>query len=469
VTDQITDYSVLEIDVIDAPPATANFSIGMVLADSDKVPLDVVYRNLTKGTWASALSSASDEYAWFQQAYTDANPARVMIGRWIKTASYSYVVFPLAESGYAVWAALAATAKVEVDDGTNTEDISPDFTGDTSMADVAASFTAAFVASTSFTGWTAAIDALDRLYFLTDDQGTAAPTVTIGTPGSGVDLSGSAYLGTALFVDGLDAEDPEDALTRVLGKTNDPFAIDVIGASIAQEVSLSTAVNAMSKICLFRNTDPNAIISGATTDTGYQCEALGHKNTYIVYTEHTTQYPPAAIVGQLLTKTIGTYSFAINPITGLSQSGLSSAGAVEALTADQKLVLAAKGYDWVEKPANSAIFTHGLAVAGNEMRIRIAEFWAEYDVSLKNYAYMEAQDVVTYSDTDLQAFKMNTESTMDILVGRKVLDEGYTITFPLASSFNSTTRATHEMDVGNVGTLGKQDSVNKISIQLTWS
>ena len=358
------------------------------------------------------------------------------------------------------------------------EDISPDFTGDTTMAQVCASIQTALAASTNFSGFTCALDALDRPTITSDSTGAAAASFATGTPASGVDLSGSSYLGTEIAQAGLDAEAIGTAASAIFALDNTPFIICERGGSIAEKVAFSTAINALDKICLLVINDTDAKDSSATTDVGYQVEALSHQKTHLTYTEHHTdngaaanQHPDAAIIGECLQVAEGSRSFALVPLSSVSESGLGGdlTSAVP-LTATERSALDDKGYDYIVDPAGSKHLVRGLAAGGNEMRIMIAKSYLAAKSAEDIYAYMIANDVVTYSDADIQAIKSIISKWANVLADRKVLDPTTFIwNMPAASDFTAAQKATHTMTLSNVFSATVLSSVNDITLTMAFT
>lgn len=469
----IESFSDVTINLTRTPAAAVNFGVAMHLVDHADVPIDIRYRKLTRPTYAALTTAGTDHVAWMDDLWGQTlNPDELYLTRWVSTNSPSYMWFPNATTDVSVWAALAATAKLKIleDGGGDSEDISPDFTGDTSMADVCASIQTALAASTLAAAYTCSLDILGRIVITSDNTGASAVDVAAGTPTTGVDLTLPAYLGTYQAQDGLDAEALEDSMNLVLAVDNTPFAITQAGGSIAQQVALSTAVNALDKLLFLTNNDANAKASAPTTDVGYLIEALGHNQTFIVYTEHTADNPDACICGEILPYTEAKRSFALWPMLELNASGLAPDGTtVIPMTTAEEVVLKAKGYDWIVSPRTLEHTTHGLAPGGNEIRIMFGKFFAEAMITDEVYAYMLAQDVVTYSDDDILAVQGIIEKWLDEMVSRKVLEPDYTVTMPSASSFSAATKATHIMDLANVAEADAQISVNKITISLSWA
>jgi hypothetical protein len=468
----ISDFANLSIGLSATPPSQASFGVGMLMVDTADVPVDKRYIIVDKTSYADDLTAGSDALSWCTTLWGQTqNPAQAYIGRWASAATSYYRVCADANTTISDWTTLAATGKFDIDDATNNEDISPDFTGDTTMAEVAASITAALVASINFTGYVCSIDALDRLIITGITPGAASPSFTINSPSTGTDMTDAAYLGTSFAQAGLDVETIGTAVNAILAVDNTPFIIAERGASIAQQVAFATSMNALDKLSIIVVSDENAKDAVDTTDAGYQINALGYQKIHVEYTEWgSTQNPDAAIIGEIIPQTEATINFALWPLTGLSESGKGVDGtSVIPITSGERTALEAKGYDFLAKPSTVTHFVNGLASGGNEMRIMFGKLFCEAKVNEEVYGYLVANKVVTFSDTDINAIKGIVEYWLNVMVARKVLEAGYTLTMPLASDFTAATKATHVMDLDDITDADSQRAVNKVNISLSWS
>ena len=454
------------------PKSQANFSVPLLLVDHSDIPIDKRYRTVSKTSYATDLTASTNQANWCAALWgQNYNVASAYIGRWVSSASSPYIYFPSYVQTIASYTAIS-DFYLKFDDGSNQDEIGPiDCTsGVTTMADVASKIDTALgnLVTPNITGLesaTCALDAYSRPK-ITHASVTGSGAVTISTTAAstGTDLRGALYWGSGTVQAGLDAEALDTALGLVLALDNTPFVICQRGGSIAEVVAFSTGVNARDKILLLVSNDTDTKDSSATTDFAYQIEALSHQKTHITYTEHTTQHPDAAICGEVIPRPPGSASFALNALTGLSQSGLHGDGStVIPLTDDERTALEAKGADYLIKPSNITHLRHGLAVGGNEMRVRIGMAYMAAKVAEGYYAYMLAQDVVTYSDEDIQAMANIVKYYAEILVDRKLFQkDAYTITMPSAADFTAAVKATHTMTLSNILDAPILSSVNDV-------
>jgi hypothetical protein len=463
------------------PASQASFSVPLLLVDHADIPLDRKYRQVTRSSYATDLTAATDAALWCAALWgQNYNPAQAYIGRWAKVATAPYNVFPSALSVVATWAALAATGKFELDDGVNQEDIAPDFTSDASMADVCASINTALGASTNFSGYTCALDKLSRITITSDSTGASAATFATGTPAAGVDLSLAAYLGAEVSQAGLDAEAIGTAMARILAVDNTPFIMCQRGGSIAQKVAFSTAVNALDKVLLLRDSDSNSKDAVQTTDVPYQLNALTHNKTHVCYTEHTTsngaaaeQHPDATAIGEILSRLNkeGAISMALNPMSGVSESGLDpDKTTVIPLTVGERTALEGKGCDYLVTPSTQTHLRDGLATGGNEMRVMIGKSFFAAKCSEGIYGYLVANEVVTFSDNDIQAIKGIISYWAEEMADRGLLDrDTFVWNMPAASDFTAAQKATHTMTLSDVFSASALSAVNDIVLTMSFS
>jgi hypothetical protein len=462
------------------PASTADFGVPALLVDHSDVPLDIVYRTVSQSSYATDLTASTDQTSWCASLWgQNYNPALAYIVRWISAASSPYFVRgPNAQTTVATWAAvtdgsLTVTTTAGADALT-----AIDFTGDTTMTDVAATINAALTAGGT-SGATCTLDALDRIIF-TDPAvtGTGSDTVLLSGGGGGTDLYLPAWLDAAngWQVGGLDIEPLSTAMNRCLALTDAPYAMHERGGSVAQVTAFSTAVNALNKILHLRESDVTAK-TATTTDFSYAISALSHARTYGIYTEHTVangasldQNPDVVFCGEILPRPEGSTSYANMPLASVSESGLDNNGTtVIPLTDGERAYLEGKSCDYLIKPADKTHARNGLSYGGQEMRVMVGRDWFNYWVMFDTYAYVLARQVVTFSDTDLSAIKSIIIKHADTLVDRKCLEAGYTINMPLASSFTSTQKATHTLTLSEVLTADVQIAINDGVITMSWA
>lgn len=455
------------------PASKLSFSIPLLLVDHADVPVYDRYRTVTKTSYASALTAATDQLNWCAALWgQNYNPTQAYIGRWINAVTASHAIFRSATSNAATYAALTNTGKFKITEyGDAGITVTPNFTGVTTMAGVCAAIQAAFPTGV-YHAYTCALDKLSRPVITSDNTGSTAASVTIAAPSSGVDLTGVLYLGAGTSVAGNDAESLGAALIAILAKgvSPAPFIICQRGGSIAQVTAFSTVINAMEKALILINNDANAETS-ATSDFCYAIHALEHDRTYMIYTEHTTQYPDASAIGEILSRPNkeGAVSLALNPMSGLSESGLSGT-AVVPLTDDERIYLKGKGCDYLINPVGQTHMQHGLAASGVEFRIIIGKSFMAAKIAEDVYAYLLANEVVTFSDADVQAIKSIVSYWANEMSERKMLDKDtFVWNFPSAADFTAAMKATHTMTLSDVFSSDVLSAVNDIIMTLAFS
>jgi hypothetical protein len=473
---EIQDFASLTIGLTVNPASQANFSVPLLMVDSEDVPIDKRYIITTRSSKDTDLTADSAQLAWAGAVWgQNYNPAQAYIGRWVSAASSPYIVFGSPGTNITTWAAVA-DGTLRITDGTNDDDLTAlSFAAVTDLDDVAQVIETALqaIAIPNITGLdtaTCEVDQFNRIIIKNSTTGSAAAGISAAAEGTGTDLNGSDYLGSSFSQDGLDAETLTTAANLVFALDNTPFILNEIGANTAQQVAFATGMNSLKKFLLLVVNDTDAKDSAISTDTGYQLNALGYNRCFVMYTEHTTQYPDGALCGEVYPQDEGAVHLAFTPLTGLSESGLAADGTtVKPLTATERAALEAKGYDYLVKPSTVTHFTNGLTPGGNEARIMVLKMYVEAKVDEDSYGYLIANNVVTFSDDDINSFKGIIENWLEVAEDRKGLEPGWTLEMPLASSFSAATKATHIMDLSDLGDAETQRAVNKVTMSLSWS
>jgi Protein of unknown function (DUF3383). len=218
------------IGLTSVPKSVASYGVGMLLVDHADIPVDRRFRAFTVETYKATggLTSATEQYNFCVALWGQGtNAAQAYIGRWISAATSPYFVCVGFTTVVATWAAVTdfsftvtTTAGADILTAVNC-------TGDTTMADVAATIDAAIVAG-GVSGGRCAVDALDRIVF-TDAgvTGDGADTIVVSASGVGTDITLAAWLNIAdgFAQGGMDIEAQGVALNAILAKDNTPFAI----------------------------------------------------------------------------------------------------------------------------------------------------------------------------------------------------------------------------------------------------
>lgn len=464
---ELIDYSIAPSAV---PASTAGFSVPLLLVDAPEVPVDKRYRTVTRSTSATTLTTTTTAAAWaailWGQNY---NPAQAYIGRWASAATPSYFVCADVAAFSATWTAVTAGDFGLSIGGVPTALVTTGtMAGATSLADVATIIeTAVQAEGGDWAACTVEIDDLGRLVLSNSDTGAAADSVSFIAPtgGAGTDITAASYLNIgsqAFAVAGLDAEDPDDAMAAILALDDTPFVIHEIGASIAQQTSLAVACAAYKKMYEINVRDSDAIDSGATTDIAYILSNATNNNAHGTYTEHATNYPSAAINGEIYMLPEGTGQLSNHALLQTNESGLNADGVtVEALTSDERSALDDKGCDYLIQPVSSVHLRHGLTFGGVEVRHRVGYYWAERRATEEIYAYLLLNNVTTFSDKHIQAIGAIIFKYIDILVTREC-SESYTPNLPSAADISLVEKATHTLTLSEVAAIISQYAINDV-------
>lgn len=471
---QVYEIANVSIGLSQTPASVANFGVGMILVDHADVPIDRRYKITTRSEYSTYFTAGTSHLSWLTTHWSqNYNPATAYVGRWVSANSAPYFVCQdtnLTNMLGVADGSMTVTSDAGADILTTLDFDDPTIT---TLAHVATVFQTALDAG-GVSGVDCFVDKEGRLVF--EDSvadATGLNTVVITASGAGTDITGATYLSvaTGFAQAGVAAEAPETALGLILELDNTPFGICERGCSIAQKVSLSTAVEALDKTYLCVVNDTDAKSSSATTDAGYLINALGNRKTHLEYTEHTTQNPDATLLGEVYPQKTGSMNFALTPIAGVSESGLhADATTVIPLTVSERTNLEAKGYDYLVEPSNLVHFTTGIGAGDVEMRVMVGKMYMAAQISNEIYAYLVANNVVTFSDDDINAFKSIIQKWADEMANRKLLDpDSYVWNMPTAADFTAAQKASHTMTLSDVFTADVQSAVNDVVMTLTFN
>jgi hypothetical protein len=460
----------------------ASFGINNFLVDDDQIPLDTRFRYVTKSSWDTDLTSTTVPYDYSNVFFGQKRIAdKLMLGRWAKNATSPYWVAGSSyEKDYEVWKLVTDGSFKVVDNTTPTaledEVTATDLSSITDITQVPSVLTAKIqaIVAPNITGLDTSefkFDSLGRLTLVMSTSGSTAKSVHIEaiSPSVGTDLA-VAFMDSAngKTVAGIDAEAPEDALAAISQLDDSYYNVQIRGESIAQATSLATYIEGKEKLLDLFVTDANAKDSGATTDIGYILFQLSTKRTMTIYTEHTDEYPDAAVAGAVLPAQEGTTSFAYENLSLVSDSGLT-----QPLTVTERSALADKGYTWIETIGTNTYLYDGITVGNEEKRIMLGRDWFVARIQEDLFTYQLNVPLAAFDNPTLTAIEGIIWNIANQAIDRKILvntaTRPFTVTLPDADSIDPTTRATHKLEVFDAFQGYINSAINDYKIVGTWT
>ena len=475
---KLSEFVNVDSVVTQVPPATVSFSKPALIGDFPEIPIDKVYREITQSSQASVLTTSAAAGLWASALWSqDLNIASAYIVRWISTAIAPRFVMTDAVQVVSAYNAITVSGSFSVTDGTTTEDFdTAPMDGFTTYAQVLAAIQAAVRTSSSFaadlSAAVVALDDLGRPYLETADTGESATTYSVvatGTP-AGTDITAAGFLNIAsraFVVAGMDAEDMDDALARMIEAKNDFSIVHEIGGSVANQTSLAVAGSVYKKLVAFNVRDSHAKDAAQTDDLAYALHAASNNWSFGIYTEWDNAFgwPAAAVNGQILPRPPGSASGANNLLNNVNESGKGTDGtSVIPLTPDERAALDDKGCDYIVEPIQGKHCAKGLTFGGLEIKTRVGLMWAEYMsmVEIASYLY---QNEVTFNDADINAIAGIILNKLAILVQRKCL-ASYAANIPLASSISLSVQAAHNLDLSEVASAIAAYAINTVTASI---
>lgn len=453
-----------------------SFGLNCFLVDDEQIPIDARYLIVTPTSWDDDLDSGTDPYDYANAYFGQSIKAeQLMLGRWASANTNPLFICGSGyEKSFAVWAA-ETTASFAVTDGTNTDDITGlTFAGITALEQILAILDAglAAVGAPTVTGlntFSFEFDTLGRLVLRSSQSGVAADSIWITTAGSGSDISEplmDASNGTVIA--GLDAEDPEDALQAISAINDSYYAVTNRGASAAQQLALSTYIQAQEKLLVLAITDANAKDPLSTTDVPYQLQQLTHRRTLCIYTEHTDEFPDAAALGNFLPAEEGSKQIEWQALALVSDSGNPTP-----LIPTARQALINKNCSAIETVSGITYLYDGLTSGNVEFRIMLARDW---------FVARNREDIFTYQiQTPLAAFDNETLTALESIIwknaneaiDRRILvntpERPFTVTLPDADDIDQATRATHKLTVLDAFSGYLNSAIHDYRIVGTWT
>jgi len=457
---EIVDHVDVQAILETAVALRQSFGLQLFLVDDEQIPVDQRFGLTAASSYDDDYNSGTSPYNYANVYFSQKRVAEeLMLGRWVSAASKVYFVCgPSYETDYLNWKAITDGSVRFEDSALNVDDLtSIDFSAITDINGVLTVLNAELAALVGpnindLENAVFKFDSLGRLVLEMQTTGSSAPTVEIKAvaPPVGTDLSSASFMDAAngFAVAGVDAEEPTDALNAISQLNDTYYNVNVRGSSTAQQVALGTYIESKEKLLDLVVTDVNAKNAGATTDTGYQLKALSTKRTMCIYTEHTDQYPDAAVNGTVLPAEEGTTNWAYEVLSLVTDSGLT-----KPLTLTERSALKNKNYTWIETVGDSTYLYNGITSGNEEKRIMLGRDWFIARIREAIFADMLNSPLHAFDNPTLTKVEGFIRDVADQAIERGILVDTparpFIVNMPDADDIDQATRATHKLEVYN--------------------
>jgi hypothetical protein len=473
---EIRDHVDIQAILQTANVPRASFGLGLFLVDDDQIPIDTRFRYTTKTSFSDDFTSGTvpHDYSnvYFAQKRT---PDKLMIGRWAKVATAPFFVSgPGYETDYLAWKAITTGAFKITDSGANSDDVTGlDFSTITALSQILGILNAALAAlvgpnvvgldSASFS-----FDSLGRLVLTMPTAGASEPTISMGAPGSGTDISETHFdASNGSSPAGVDAEEPGDAIDEISDLDNSWYNLQERGTDDTQKEDLATKIEALEKLYDLVSWNPDAKNPAVSTDIGSVLKALGTKRTLGIYTEHSDQYPDSAFAGAVLPAEEGTTSFAYEALTLVTDSGLN-----KPLTVSERIALADKGYCWIETVGETYLYD-GITLGNEEKRIMLGRDWFVARIAEDIFADQLNSPLNSFDNDTLAKIEGIIRNRGEQAITRKIIvntpARPFTVDLPDADDIDQVQRDTHELEQYDVFQAYLNSAINDYKIVGTWT
>jgi len=457
------------------------FGLELFLVDDPQIPVDVRFKYVDSDSYSDEFSSGSTPYDFAQVFFGQALKAdELMIGRWIESASHPFFIWgPNYYSDYLLWKAVSDGSFSVLDNATPSPNevqlTAIDFTAVTSFDDVLTVLNTelSLLVTPAITGLDGAefkIDGAGRVVLEMPTIGASAAKIFIGeiSPAVGTDLSVffmDAEYGTS--IEGFDAEDPQDALDAISDIDDSFYNVAMRGGTDEQKLDLASYIETKEKLLDLVTFDADTKDPLVTDDLASELKALTLKRTMIIYTEHTDQYPDAAIAGRILPTKEGTVNWAWKLVSLVTKSGLTLP-----LTIGERNALDDKNCNYFIDIKGNVTMYDGITSGNEEKRIMLGRDWFVARIRESIYTDMINDDLHAFDNETLTRVEQRIWEWADEAIDRRILvntvDRPFTVTLPDADDIPPSERATHKLTVTDAFRGFLNSAINDYELIGTW-
>jgi len=299
----------IQVDVNLSPVAASqrSFSELLIMGDSNVINgLDRFREYASIEEVAADFGTSAPEYLAANLYFSQTpQPAELMIGRWLRTASAGFNLggaLTAAQQLMSAWTVITTGSFKVTIDGVLKTLTGLDFSAQTNLNGVATVITTALSASGTCT-WNGS-----SFQITSATTGTSSSVTAAIAAGSGTDISAQLKLTAATLseiVPGYAAEQPVDAVLAMANLTTAWYGVMFAASTMPtdnQSLAVSAAIEALDikRIYGVTTQDPNTLLSSSTTDLASEMKAAAYLRSFIQYST-STPYAVASFFGRAFT------------------------------------------------------------------------------------------------------------------------------------------------------------------------
>lgn len=477
---RIQDYVNVQVLLKTASIPPQGFGLELFLVDDPQIPVDVRFKYVDSDSYSDEFASGSTPYDFAQVFFAQALKAdELMVGRWLESASHPFFIWgDDYETDYLTWKAITngefAVSDMSLPTPNRDELTGITFAAITSFDDVLTVLNTklAAIAVPNITGLDAAefkIDGAGRVVLEMPTTGATAAKIyitTITTP-VGTDISSLMDATEGTIIAGFNAEKPEDALEAISDIDDSYYNVAMRGGTDTQKLDLAAYIETKEKLLDLVTFDASTKIPLITSDLASELKALNVKRTMIIYTEHTDQYPDAAIAGRILPTKEGTVNWAWTLVSLVTKSGLTLP-----LTIGERTALEDKNCNYFIDIKGNVTMYDGITSGNEEKRIMLGRDWFVARIRESIYNDMINDDLHAFDNETLTKVEQRIWEWANEAIDRRILvntvDRPFTVTLPDADDIPPSERATHKLTVSEAFHGYLNSAINDYELIGTW-
>ena len=286
-----------------SPVAVRGFGTLLAMGDSDVINGLERFRQYTNlEDVAADFGTTAPEYFAAQLFYSQSpKPMNFFVGRWLRTETSAILrgaSLSTTEQLIATWQAITSGGfKITVDEGTEEEVLSLNFSGAANLNAVAAIINAAITGASCI--WNGS-----QFIITSDSTGASSKLSYLTAPDTGTDISVVMKMTLATGfapIDGYDAETALEAVTAMAELSNDWYGVMFAAATMPVNDSILAVAGYIEALTVKRvfgvvETDSRAKDATYNQDLGTLLKALGYKRTCAQYSQN--KYAIASLFGR---------------------------------------------------------------------------------------------------------------------------------------------------------------------------
>lgn len=226
-------------------------------------------------------------------------------------------------------------------------------------------------------------------------------------------------------------------LAQINAIDNDWYALILCDRSAIQILEAASYIESVRKIFAAATGD-SAVITAGTSDIGSVLKAKGYNRTFLIYTADHASGPEGAELGNILPRSVGSYTLKFKTLVGITP---------DALSETQYTIAKSKNVNVHTVVAGAGMLEEGVVASGEFLDTIINADWIHVNMQADIFQALRDAPKIPYTNNGANVIESCIRKRLQLAVTAGILtdDPAYTVTVPLITDQDPADKVTRKL------------------------